>query len=196
MVAALHPDLFRTLLGRHAAGVVIVTAAVAGRGRAGFTATSFTSVSLEPPLVSFCIDHGSSSWPVVGEAEHLGIHFLARTDHHIARAFAARGADRFSNARWQAGPHGVPVLSDPDTVLVCRTEQRVTAGDHVIVLAEPLVALCRGERGTPLIYHMGRYLSADPTAQRGWSPPSTPPDGTALLEGRHVAERPFGEGAG
>ncbi|MGW4966234.1 flavin reductase family protein [Nonomuraea sp. NPDC004186] len=171
MVAALRPDLFRTLLGRHAAGVVIVTAAVAGRGRAGFTATSFTSVSLDPPLVSFCIDRGSSSWPVVAEAEHLGIHFLARTDHDLARAFAAAGADRFSNARWRPGPHDVPVLADPDTVLVCRTDQRVTAGDHVIVLAEPRAALCRGERGTPLIHHMGRYLSTElstePTAHRG-----------------------------
>ncbi|MGS2648791.1 flavin reductase [Streptosporangium sp. G12] len=137
MDAAPGPDLFRSLLRRHAAGVVIVTAAVPAETvwrRAGFTATSFTSVSLDPPLVSFCVDRASSSWRVPAEAGHFGIHFLAESQEDMARTFAAKGADQFTRTQWRHGPHGAPLLSAPDTVLVRRVTERVRAGDHIIVL--------------------------------------------------------------
>ncbi|WP_440087709.1 flavin reductase family protein [Streptosporangium sp. LJ11] len=161
MDAAPGPDLFRSLLRRHAAGVVIVAAAVpaeTGWRRAGFTATSFTSVSLDPPLVSFCVDRASSSWRVPAEAGHFGIHFLAESQEDMARTFAAKGADQFTRTQWRHGPHGVPLLSAPDTVLVRRVTERVRAGDHIIVLGELTHGQSRGERGDPLVYHMGRYL--------------------------------------
>src|SRR5689334_2928587 len=131
------PDLFRSLLRRHAAGVVVITA----RGRtapAGFTATSFTSVSLDPPLVSFCLDRRSSSWPTLEGAEHVGVHVLTEAQEGLARRFATSGIDRFAPPLdWRPGPHGVPVLAGALAVLVCRVAERVHAGDHAIVLAEP-----------------------------------------------------------
>ncbi|WP_238015475.1 flavin reductase family protein [Dactylosporangium sp. AC04546] len=152
---ALGPDRFRSLLRRHAAGVVVVTAP----GPAGFTATSFTSVSLEPPLVSFCLDRRSSSWPAVERAGHVAVHVLAEAQEHVARRFETSGVDRFAAPlRWRAGAHDVPVLDDALAVLVCRVAERVHAGDHAIVLAEPV----HGEHrdGQPLLYHDGRYLKA------------------------------------
>ena len=157
MTLTIQPDLFRALLRRHAAGVVVITAP--GHRPAGFTATSFTSVSLQPPLVSFCLDRGSSSWPAVSAADHVAVHVLTDTQEDLARTFATRHIDRFAPpTRWRTGPHGVPVLDDVLAVLVCRIVDRVSAGDHAIVLAEPVDGEHLPDAGAPLLYHMGRYL--------------------------------------
>ena len=147
-------NLFRNWFRHQAATVVVVT--VAGTPPAGFTATSFTSVSLRPPLVSFCVDHASSSWPAVARGGYLAVHLLGDHQREVAANFARRGVDRFAEHRaWRAGPHGVPVLDDSLGWLVCQTAELVPAGDHSIVLATPL----RGAHtaGTPLLYHEGDY---------------------------------------
>ncbi len=152
----LQPERFRTLLRRHAGGVVVITAA--GQKPVGFTATSFTSVSLEPPLVSFCVSHAASSWSAVRDAPFVGVHVLANHQEGLARRFAAAGVDRFAApTRWQPGPRGVPVIDDVSAVLVCRTVQRIAAGDHSLVLAEPVFGDVRAGARNPLIYHMGQY---------------------------------------
>jgi flavin reductase (DIM6/NTAB) family NADH-FMN oxidoreductase RutF len=153
----MNPELFRSLLRRHAAGVVVVT--VPGSPPSGFTATSFTSVSLHPPLVSFCLNRSASSWPAVSVAEYAAVHVLAHGHEQLARTFATSGIDRFAApTRWQPGPFGVPLLDDAAAVLVCRIGDRVAAGDHTIVLAEPVDGQHRDDSQTPLLYHMGRYL--------------------------------------
>ncbi len=156
MTLAVQPDRLRTLLRHHAAGVVIVTAP--GDRPVGFTSTSFTAVSLRPPIVSFCLYRGSSSWPAVSVAGHVGVHVLTDAQEDLARTFAARGVDRFAHpTRWHTGPHGVPVLDRVLAMLVCRVTDRVEAGDHTIVLGEP-VGGQHANGGRPLLYHMGRYL--------------------------------------
>ena len=163
MGTAIAPDLFRALLRRHAAGVVVVTASgptTDGLKPTGFTATSFTSVSLDPPLVSFCLDRGSSSWPAVETATHIGVHLLTSAHADIARTFSTRGIDRFAPVRWHYGAHGVPVLDDAHATLVCRVAERVRAGDHAIVLAEPVDGGHSAHEAPPLVYHMGQYLRA------------------------------------
>jgi len=159
VTTAIQPDLFRTLLRRHAAGVVVITAP--GERPAGFTATSFTSVSLSPPLISFCLNRAASSWPTVSTARHVGVHLLAAGQEDLARTFATSGIDRFGQpTRWREGPFGVPVLAGAQALLICRVANHVEAGDHTIVLAE-LVDGEHDEDGiAPLLYHMGRYLGA------------------------------------
>jgi flavin reductase (DIM6/NTAB) family NADH-FMN oxidoreductase RutF len=159
MTIAIEPDLFRAVLRRHAAGVVVITAP--GIRPVGFTATSFTSVSLDPPLVSFCLNRHASSWPAVSEASHVAVHVLAEHQEDLARTFATSGVDRFSApTRWHPGPHGLPLLDDVPAVLICRIAERVAAGDHAIVLAEPITAEHVADDANPLLYHMGRYLRA------------------------------------
>jgi flavin reductase (DIM6/NTAB) family NADH-FMN oxidoreductase RutF len=150
-------DLFRAMLRRHAAAVVVVTAP--GEPPAGFTATSFTSVSLDPPLVSFCLAHTASAWPAVQTAEVIAVHVLAQGQEQVARTFATRGIDRFAaHGAWHRGPGGVPVLEGVLATLVCRIHQRVEAGDHTIVLATPESGEHLADLGvTPLVYHDGRY---------------------------------------
>lgn len=155
-LAPVDPDTFRALLRRQAAAVTVVTAA--GEPPVGFTATSFTSVSLRPPLVSFCLARSSSSWPTVAGAGHVAVHLLGERQQEVARTFATSGIDRFAaHTGWRFGPFGVPLLDEPVAWLLCRVTQRVLAGDHAIVLAEPLTGHHGG--GAPLLYHMGRYAA-------------------------------------
>ncbi|KPI08326.1 flavin reductase domain protein FMN-binding protein [Actinobacteria bacterium OK074] len=150
------PDLLRSVFRRHAAGVAVITAR-GGAGPVGFTATSLTSVSAEPPLVSFGIGLGASSWPAVSEADHVGVHILGEHQQELAATFAKSGADRFgAPTDWREGPEGVPVLDDVLAWLVCRVVARVPAGDHRIVLAEVLLGDHSGT-GQPLLYHQGRF---------------------------------------
>ncbi|SMF46389.1 flavin reductase family protein [Streptomyces sp. Amel2xC10] len=152
------PDLLRSVFRRHAAGVAVITASGAG-GPAGFTATSLTSVSAEPPMLSFGIGTGASSWPAISRAEHVGVHLLGEHQRDLAATFARSGADRFAApTAWREGPHGVPVLDDVLAWLVCRVVARVPAGDHRIVLAEVVLGDPAGA-GRPLLYHQGRFTA-------------------------------------
>ncbi|GGS08443.1 flavin-dependent reductase [Streptomyces aureoverticillatus] len=149
------PDLLRSVFRRHAAGVAVITAR--GADPVGFTATSLTSVSAEPPMISFGIGTGASSWPVISRAEHVGVHILGEHQHELATTFARSGADRFgAPTRWFDGPHGVPVLDGVLAWLVCRIVARVPAGDHRVVLAEAVAGDPEGA-GRPLLYHQGRF---------------------------------------
>ncbi|GAB3174022.1 flavin reductase (DIM6/NTAB) family NADH-FMN oxidoreductase RutF [Micromonospora palomenae] len=168
-------DLFRGLLRRQASTVTVVTAVARGTDpaclggigaplRAGFTATSFTSVSLDPPLVSFCLGVASSSWPVLARAEHVAVHLLAADQSEAARIFATSGIDRFAAYRgWTPGPFGLPLLDGVLGRLLCRVVHRVPAGDHTVVIAEPLT-LAAGADAEPLVYHRGGYTSTAATA--------------------------------
>lgn len=150
------PDLLRSVFRQHAAGVAVITAQ-GPSGPVGFTATSLVSVSAEPPMLSFGIGTGASSWPAVSEAEHVGVHILGEHQLDLATTFARSGADRFGEGtRWYEGPEGVPVLDGTLAWLVCRVAARVPAGDHRIVLAEAVVGDPAGV-GRPLLYHQGRF---------------------------------------
>ena len=150
------PDLLRSVFRRHAAGVAVITAQDAG-GPVGFTATSLTSVSAEPAIISFGVGSGASSWPAISECDHVGVHILGEHQRELAATFARSGADRFgAPTRWRTGPERVPVLDDVLAWLVCRIVARVPAGDHRIVLAEVVLGDPSGA-GRPLLYHQGRF---------------------------------------
>ncbi|MFG1778127.1 flavin reductase family protein [Micromonospora sp. NPDC049051] len=164
-------DLFRALLRRQAATVTVVTAVAPGTVdpaclgglgepvRVGFTATSFTSVSLDPPLVSFCLGVASSSWPVLDRAEYVAVHLLGAHQREAAQVFATSGIDRFAAyPHWTPGPFGVPLLTGVPARLLCRIAHRVPAGDHTLFIAEPL-ALGGGEDVDPLVRHRGDYTT-------------------------------------
>jgi flavin reductase (DIM6/NTAB) family NADH-FMN oxidoreductase RutF len=163
-------DLFRSVLRHQAASVVVVTAAA--HPPVGFTATSFTSVSLRPPLVSFCVDLGSSSWPTVQRAGYVGVHLLGEGQEETARRFATSGADRFAEpTAWRPGPYGVPLLDGTPAWLIGRVEDRMLAGDHAIVVVSPVFGDQVAGPRRPLVYHMGHYLSVTHPLTLGADPP-------------------------
>jgi flavin reductase (DIM6/NTAB) family NADH-FMN oxidoreductase RutF len=146
----------RLTLRRHAASVVVVTAR--GDRPVGVTATSFTSVSLEPPMVSFCLSSSSSTWSVFHGVGHVGIHLLTEAQDEIARTFATSGIDRFARCpSWRVGPYGVPLIDGTAAWLICRVIDLMPAGDHTIVLAQPVLARYELGPAPPLIYYMGGY---------------------------------------
>jgi flavin reductase (DIM6/NTAB) family NADH-FMN oxidoreductase RutF len=108
-------------------------------------------------LVSFCLGRESSSWPTVARADHVAVHLLSERQQALARTFATSGIDRFAGpTAWSPGPHDVPILDGTLAWLVCRVVERVIAGDHAVVLAEPLLGQ-HWKGGSPLLYHRGRY---------------------------------------
>ncbi|MBL1096720.1 flavin reductase family protein [Streptomyces coffeae] len=154
--AAADPSaLLRSVFRRHAAGVAVITAC--GEKPVGFTATSLASVAAEPPLLSFGVGTASSSWPVIAEAGHVGVHILGEHQRELAETFARSGADRFGpGTGWRPGPEGVPLLDGVLGWLVCRVAARIPAGDHHVVIGEVTAGDPAGA-GRPLLYHQGRF---------------------------------------
>jgi flavin reductase (DIM6/NTAB) family NADH-FMN oxidoreductase RutF len=147
--------VFRSVFRRHAAGVAVITAA--GAQPVGFTATSLSSVAAEPPLLSFGISTGSSSWPTLADAPFVGVHLLGEHQEELAATVARSGADRFGQSTaWRRGPHGVPLLEDVSAWLVGRVVARIPAGDHRIVVAQAIAGDPQGP-GRPLLYHQGTF---------------------------------------
>ncbi|MEU6860509.1 flavin reductase family protein [Glycomyces sp. NPDC046736] len=155
--------VFRALFRGHPAGVTVICAD-AGQGPAGFTATSLTSVSLDPPLVSFAIASTSSAWPTIREAGSLTVNFLSADQHEIATRFATSGIDRFGGATlWSRLESGEPVLDNAPAFLRAVVTDRIEAGDHHVVLALVVDAETGGSHD-PLVYHAGGYCAAAPLA--------------------------------
>ena len=149
-------DLFRQVFRRHAAGVAVVTTD-AGRGPAGFTATSLASLSAEPPLLSFSIAATASTWPHLRDADTAVVHLLGAGQATLARVFATSGADRFAApTRWRRLPTGEPVLDDAAAWLRVAIEHRHPAGGAHLVIGRVEEAGLAAPSG-PLLYHDGTY---------------------------------------
>jgi flavin reductase (DIM6/NTAB) family NADH-FMN oxidoreductase RutF len=153
---AVAADQFKHALAVHASGVVVITAQSDGIP-VGLTATSFSSVSLDPPLVSFYVDRSSTTWPQLGAADHFAVNILASDQAELAARFARKGIDRFAApTRWRPGPLGAPLLQDVSAHLICLPYERSEVGDHLLVVG--LVAEAGVHRpGRPLLYHQGRF---------------------------------------
>ena len=124
---------FRDALGRFATGVALVTAAPGGEP-AGLIVNSLTSVSLEPPLVSFCPSRNSLTWSRMRRTGRFGVNVLGWQHERYAIRATPAGADRFAGLDWELGPGGVPLLKDALACLECETVAEHPAGDHWIVV--------------------------------------------------------------
>ncbi|WP_316784269.1 flavin reductase family protein [Streptomyces sasae] len=151
----------RSVLGRFATGVVAVAGCdpVTG-GRAGLVANSFCSVSLDPPLVSFCVAHTSTSWPAIRAAGLLAISILGAQQREAARRLAVSGGDKFGGLPWLGSPGGAPVLEGALAWLECAVEAEYPAGDHMIVVARVL-RLDALQEGEPLLFFRGAFERLD-----------------------------------
>ena len=162
-------DEFRAALSRLAAAVVLVTAQEAplstdgpGGEDAGMTATAFMSVSLDPPLVLVSVRNGSRMDDLLEEQPLWAVSLLSESQRHIAGRFAMKGrlSDRllFEDIPYRRGEvTGAPLIGGSLAVLECRTEQRVVAGDHTLVIGRVLTAELPSTAGGPLTYFKGRY---------------------------------------
>jgi 3-hydroxy-9,10-secoandrosta-1,3,5(10)-triene-9,17-dione monooxygenase reductase component len=157
------PAEFRGVLGHFAAGVAAVTGIDAG-APAGLLVNSFTSVSLTPPLVAFCVAHSSVSWPRIRRGRRHCICFLAAGQHEEARRLATSGATKFRDLAWSPSPSGLPVVDGALAWMECTVEAEYPAGDHVIVVAR-VRHLATADDGThtgPLVSYRGGFGRLSP----------------------------------
>jgi 3-hydroxy-9,10-secoandrosta-1,3,5(10)-triene-9,17-dione monooxygenase reductase component len=146
---------FRDALGRFATGVAFVTAAPDGEP-AGLIVNSLTSVSLEPPLISFCPSRSSLTWSRMRRAVRFGVNVLGRQhEPFVARATPA-GADRFAGLDWEPGRSGTPLLTDALAAFECEIVAEHPTGDHWIVVAR-VDQVRSSQSKDPLIFFAGAF---------------------------------------
>jgi len=135
---------------------VVGLCALADGGPAGIAASSFTSVSLEPALVSVCVAHTSTTWPALRVAGRLGISVLSEAGEAACLSLSAKGTDRFAALSWTAHDDGAVFLDNAVLRLNCSIEQEVAAGDHDIVVLR-VHELSYHADGRPLVFHGSRF---------------------------------------
>jgi 3-hydroxy-9,10-secoandrosta-1,3,5(10)-triene-9,17-dione monooxygenase reductase component len=146
---------FCHVVGHFATGVAVVTALQADGHLAGFTASSFTSVSLDPPLVLVCVDYRARSYEAVRAAQRFAVHILAEDQPEVARGFAARSTDKSGLCHWSLSALGNPVLDRYHALIECRLHGEHEGGDHAILVGRvERLDLAKASPG-PLLYYRG-----------------------------------------
>jgi flavin reductase (DIM6/NTAB) family NADH-FMN oxidoreductase RutF len=146
---------FRRACGRSANSVAIATVLDTEGTPHGLTVSSFSSVSLEPPLVLICLGHAVSLIDLFRGSPSFGINILAEDQQDLSERFARKGEDRFDGLEWYSGSTGVPLLPGVLAAIECAVEQRISAGDHDIFVARMVAA--QVAEGEPLIHFRGCY---------------------------------------
>lgn len=155
--------LFRDACGAFATGVMVATCTAGGGRPVGVTVNSFSSVSLEPPLVLFCLARDAVTWQAFAAAEHFALNTLGEGQQALSDRFAAIGAALFDDVAWRPGALGQPLLAGASAALECTLAERRAAGDHDVFLGRVKHAFV-GDGVRPLLYYRGSYagLSVDP----------------------------------
>jgi 3-hydroxy-9,10-secoandrosta-1,3,5(10)-triene-9,17-dione monooxygenase reductase component len=149
------PGAMREVLGHFASGVTVVTALTAD-GPAGFTCQSFSSLSLDPPLVAFAPARTSQTWPALRAIGRFCVNVLAEGQDAVSQNFARSGGDKFAGVPWSPSAHGSPVLDDVVAWIDGELWAEYDGGDHSIVVARVLDLGADPER-RPLLFHRGSY---------------------------------------
>ena len=155
------PKEFRSALGMFATGVTIVTAVTADGKPIGLTASSFNSVSLDPPLVLWSLARAAASLPAFSTGSHYAIIILSAEEKTLAERFAIKGADRWGGVEYTHGTGNAPLLQGAVATFECFNRSRYEEGDHVIFVGE--VERCTWRPGAaPLLFHGGRFYTELP----------------------------------
>jgi flavin-dependent trigonelline monooxygenase, reductase component len=148
---------YRQALGSFLTGVTVVTTIDSGGHDRGMTANSFTSVSLDPPLILFCIDRRAASYDAFTTAAGYAVHILGSHQQEIAKRFASKSAHKFANLRIRRSATGAAILDDAHAVLDCAAHEVVAAGDHAVIIARVNAFAIEDKR--PLGFYQGKMQS-------------------------------------
>ena len=154
---------FREVFSRYPAGVVIVTTRDADGTAKGFTASSFTSVSANPPLVLACLNLTAECYPTFKTAEKFAISILRPHHQELAELFARRGADKFIEGQFVDSHHDLPVVKDALATLICKKADHFPGGDHVIIVGEVTQSLL-GHPGDGMVHYQRKFWGVGDTA--------------------------------
>jgi 3-hydroxy-9,10-secoandrosta-1,3,5(10)-triene-9,17-dione monooxygenase reductase component len=153
---------FRDVLGRFASGVTVVTA-ISGGAPVGLTCQSFSSVSLNPPLVVFIPAKTSRAWPMIQRSGRFCVNFLAEGQAELSNQMASRGVDKFEGISWTPSEQtGSPILEGTLGYVDCRIQSAHEAGDHYVVIGRVLdLGIADDEPDKPLLFYQGKYTTTD-----------------------------------
>lgn len=168
---------FRSALGTFTTGVTVITARSADGVPVGVTANSFSSVSLDPPLVLWSLAKTAHSLPVYQAAEYFAIHILAAGQQDLSNRFASRGEDKFANLAVENGLGNTPLLDGCCTRMQCKTVHRYEGGDHIIYVGEVVDLVINPV--PPLVFQAGKYALA---SRKTDETPLQPVDNSAFTE--------------
>lgn len=154
--AKIDPALFRQVLGSYPTGVCAISALDEEDKPTGMVVGTFTSVSLDPPLVGFLPDKGSSSWPKIEKAGRFCVNVLASDQQDVCRQLAAKGSDKFAGVDYAVSEHNLPVIANSVARIECTIRSISDAGDHWFVLGDVL-SLETTRDDDPMLFHRGRY---------------------------------------
>jgi len=152
--AGIDPHEFREVCGQYATGVAVITASAEGKA-SGVTVNSFSSVSLEPPLIQFSLDRKASVFPVFTACGHFAVNVLSRTQQALSNVFAVR-SDAFDEVEFSLGKGECPVFVDCVANLECEKYATYGGGDHIIILGRVMQLHCAPTR-EPLLFFRGTY---------------------------------------
>ena len=151
------PADFRRVLGHFPTGVTII-ATDHGGATAGLAVGSFFSVSLDPPLVGFCVGLQSTSWGTIEDAGHFVVNVLSDDQTDLSGIFAGKSEDKFAGVEWRPGPgHGSPRIEGCLAHIDCSLEDVILAGDHRIVLGRVHALDVSDTAAGPLLFFQGGY---------------------------------------
>ena len=149
-------DEFRHTLSHFASGVTVITVCDRDGRPTGLTASAFTSVSLDPPLILVCVDHKSQSYPALVAGKVFAVNVLCHDQEHVSRRFATTKIEnKFEGVPFSVSPMGLPLLDNALAHLECATVNVHIEGDHSIFVGR--VEQVRTGSGLPLVYYRGRY---------------------------------------
>ena len=146
---------FRQALGQFATGVTVITTRLADGSFRGLTASSFNSVSLNPPLVLWSLATSANSLPIFSGNSHYVINVLSAEQAHLAKLFSSRGENPWDQAQFELSRTGQPILKGGAAWFECHNRSRYPEGDHVIFVGE--VEECAFQAAAPLIFHGGQF---------------------------------------
>ena len=156
-------DALKASFRLHASGVSILTFASPEGTPVGFTATSVTSLGATPPLVSFNVARGSSSWSSLSKAEYVALHTLGVDNLELANRMAADHTKRFESSDWSIDGRGIPVLDGVTSVLILKIRQIVEVESNAVVICDVVEGFV-GTEQAPLLYHQRSYVTVDKLA--------------------------------
>lgn len=154
------PQELRRCFGSFMTGVTIVTSHDADQNPVGFTANSFTSVSLDPPLLLVCIDNKSDNISAYTKGNGFAVNVLAADQEELSNRFASPIDDRFDGVNWSTTATGHPVFDDTAAYFDCTLDQTVAAGDHTVLIGR--IEACHSSGKAGLGYSSGKYFTLNP----------------------------------
>ena len=154
-MSKLKDQVFKKAMARFPSGVVIVTTITANGTKHGFTASAFTSLSLDPPLILVCLANSADCFDPFVTGDKFAVNIIGHQQHELAFKFATKGVDKFDGDEFEDGDSGLPIISNCIFSLECKTKNTYPGGDHEILIGE--VQYANVNEGVPSIWYEGKF---------------------------------------